>query len=274
MHLCIAAAADICYDIFKQTDREAGIMNRHLNRLYEKSELWFALFWIILYCVSNSVTNLLSDAIGINSAVTFVWNVLLTLLLLRWLKENRLLETYGLCRSHVPAARFLWYVPLAVIVSRNLWLGVAVNLPALDTVCYLGSMLCVGFLEEVVFRGFLFKAIAKDDVKTAIIISSVTFGVGHIMNLFNGSGMDLLANLCQIVGAIVMGFLFVVVFYRGGSLWPCIIAHSVNNMISAFANESAWTAEKEMLFAAIHAVIVAVYTLILLKTLPKPTSNR
>ena len=249
-------------------------MHRHLNRLYEKSELWFALFWIIVYCVSNSVTNLLSDAIGINSAVTFVWNVLLTLLLLRWLKENRLLETYGLCRSHVPAARFLWYVPLAVIVSRNLWLGVAVNLPALDTVCYLGSMLCVGFLEEVVFRGFLFKAIAKDDVKTAIIVSSVTFGVGHIMNLFNGSGMDLLANLCQIVGAIAMGFLFVVLFYRGGSLWPCIIAHAVNNMISAFANESAWTAEKQMLFAAIHAVIVAAYTLALWKTLPKAASNR
>lgn len=243
--------------------------NRYLHRLYEKSELWFALFWIIVYCVSNSVANLLADAIGINSVVTFVWNVLLTLILLLWLKEKRLLEKYGLCRSNVSAARFLWYVPLAVIVSRNLWLGVAVNLPMLDTVCYLGSMLCVGILEEVVFRGFLFKAIAKDDVKTAIIISSVTFGVGHIMNLFNGSGMDLLANLCQIVGAIVMGFLFVVLFYRGGSLWPCIIAHAVNNMISAFANESAWTAEKQILFAVIHAVIVAAYTLLLWKTLPK-----
>lgn len=245
------------------------MMNRHLNRLYETSELWFALFWIIVYCVSNSVTNLLSDAMGINSAVTFIWNVLLTLILLRWLKENRLLEKYGLCLTEVPASRFLWYVPLAVIVSRNLWLGAAVNLPMLDTVCYLGSMLCVGILEEVVFRGFLFKAIVRDDVKTAIIVSSVTFGVGHIMNLFNGSGMDLLANLCQIVGAIVMGFLFVVLFYRGGSLWPCIIAHAVNNMISAFANESAWTAEKQILFAVIHAVIVAAYTLMLWKTLPE-----
>ena len=67
-------------------------------------------------------------------------------------------------------------------------------------VCHIILMLCVGFIEEVIFRGFLFKAIAKDNVKTAIIISSVTFGVGHLVNLVNGSGMELVANLFQIVG--------------------------------------------------------------------------
>ena len=50
-------------------------------------------------------------------------------------------------------------------------------------------MLCVGFAEEVIFRGFLFRAMEKDNVKTAIIGSSVTFGLGHVLNLVNGSGM-------------------------------------------------------------------------------------
>lgn len=40
-------------------------------------------------------------------------------------------------------------------------------------------MLCVGFLEEMIFRGLLFEAIAKENVKKAIIISSVTFGIRH-----------------------------------------------------------------------------------------------
>lgn len=244
-------------------------MNRQLDKLYGKSELWFALVWIVVYCVTNSATNLLSDAVGINSSVTFLWNAVLTLILIRWLKGRNLLEKYGLCRPGVPASRFLWYLPLAVIVSRNFWLGAAVNLPLLDTVCYLGSMLCVGFLEEVIFRGFLFMAMAKDDVKTAVIVSSVTFGVGHIMNLFNGSGMTVLANLCQIAGAVVMGFLFVVMFWRGRSLLPCIVAHAANNMISAFANEGAWTAERQILLAVVHTGIVVAYTMILLKTLPK-----
>lgn len=38
-------------------------------------------------------------------------------------------------------------------------------------------MLCVGFLEEVIFRGLLFTAIAKDTIKTAVVLSSVTFGI-------------------------------------------------------------------------------------------------
>ena len=46
----------------------------------------------------------------------------------------------------------------------------------------------------------------RDNVKSAIVISSVTFGIGHIINLFNGSGMELVNNLCQIVFAIAVGF--------------------------------------------------------------------
>ena len=63
-------------------------------------------------------------------------------------------------------------------------------------------MLCVGFFEEVIFRGLLFQALAKENIETAVSVSSVTFGLGHILNLLNGSGMGLIANLCQIVGAV------------------------------------------------------------------------
>lgn len=109
-------------------------------------------------------------------------------------------------------------------------------------------MLCVGFVEEVIFRGFLFRAIAKDNVKTAIVISSVTFGLGHLINLVNGSGMDLTENLFQIIGAIALGFLFVILSYRGGSLLPCIITHSTINITSVFANETGLTVEKRIIF--------------------------
>ncbi len=54
-----------------------------------------------------------------------------------------------------------------------------------EMLCHICLMLCVGFIEEVIFRGLLFRAIAKDNVKTAIIISSITFGTGHLLNLIN-----------------------------------------------------------------------------------------
>lgn len=129
-------------------------------------------------------------------------------------------------------------------------------------------MLCVGFMEEVIFRGLLFKAIAKDNAKMAIVISSVTFGLGHVLNLINGSGMGALENLFQITGAVAIGFLFVIVFYRGGSLLPCIIAHAVINITSAFANGMGLMIERRMLFHMALIAITIVYTVVLTKTLP------
>lgn len=244
-------------------------MDTWLNRIHEKSELTFALLWIGVYCLANSVANLISDAIGINISVTFLVNGFLSVLIFHWIQVKGLRQYYGLCKSHLPASKFLWYLPLALFASTNLWLGFGRNLPTLDTVCYILNMLCVGFLEEVIFRGLLFKALAKDNVKTAIIISSVTFGIGHILNLFNGSGMELLDNLCQVVGAIACGFLFVLIFHRGGSLLPCILAHGVNNAVSVFANEAAMTAQTQLLLSAAILVIVITYILVLRRTLPK-----
>lgn len=129
-------------------------------------------------------------------------------------------------------------------------------------------MLCVGFLEEVIFRGLLFKAIARGNIRSAVIISSVTFGIGHIINLFNGSGMDLVGNLCQIAFAVAAGFLPVTIFYRGGSLLPCIIVNSAINTISTFANDKAVTAEMHIIHLVILIAITVAYTLVLIKTLP------
>ena len=72
-----------------------------------------------------------------------------------------------------------------------------------------------------------------------------------------------------VTGAIVIGFLFVILFYRGGSLLPCIIAHSFINTASAFANEAGLTLEKRMVFHLALIGINAAYALILTKTLPE-----
>ena len=137
------------------------------------------------------------------------------------------------------------------------------------TACRIVCMLCVGFLEEVIFRGLLFKAIAKDNIKSAIVISSVTFGIGHIINLFNGSGMDLVGNLCQIVFAVAVGFLLVTILYRGGSLLPCIFVHSAINTLGTFANDANLTTEMHLLHLAVLVAVTVAYTLILTRTLPK-----
>ena len=240
-----------------------------MKKLYEKNELTFAIVWIMVYCVLQSLANPLNKAIGIEYAASAVFCILQVLVLFAFIRKSNLLKKYGLCKSPIPARRFLFYVPLLILASGNLWNGVAINYTAAETACRIVCMLCVGFLEEVIFRGLLFVAIAKDNVKTAIIISSVTFGIGHIINLFNGSGMNLVENLCQIVFAIAVGFLLVTIFYRGGSLLPCILVHSAINTLGTFANNTNLTAEMHLLHLGILIVVTVAYTLILTRTLPK-----
>ena len=240
-----------------------------MKKLYEKSELTFAIVLIVIYSILQSVANPLNKIIGIESSANAIFNLVLTVVLFCFIKKNNLLERYGFCKPTAPARSFLWYIPLLILASHNLWNGVAINFPLADTLCYICYMLCVGFVEEVLFRGFLFKAIAKDSVKLAVIISSVTFGLGHLLHLVNGSGVELIANLCQVCGAIAVGFLFVTIFYRGGSLLPCILTHSAIDAVSAFANETGLTDGKRILLSLSRLIIVVAYTLILTKTLPK-----
>ena len=74
----------------------------------------------------------------------------------------------------------------------------------------------------------------KDNVKTAIIVSSLTFGIGHIVNILNGA--DLIPTLLQLCYAIAIGYMLVIVFYKSKSLIPCIVFHGVFNSLSIFSS--------------------------------------
>ena len=97
-------------------------------------------------------------------------------------------------------------------------------------------MINIGFIEEIIFRGFLFKMMAQDNIKSAIIVSSITFGIGHIVNLLNGA--DFVPTLLQIFSACSIGYLFVIIFDKSKSLIPCILTHILINSLSIFNSEN------------------------------------
>ena len=234
-----------------------------LKTLYEKSEIWFAVAWIIGYVVLASTGDNISANLGIDKIVTLPILIAMSLGLYFFARKNGLTEKYGLCKPQLPAAKMLYYIPLLVLLTANLWYGVAMNMTPLETVLYVLSMFCVGFLEELIFRGLLFRAMAKDGVKSAIIVSSVTFGIGHIVNLVNGSGAELLPNLLQVLYAVAIGFAFVMIYWKTKSLLPCIIVHSVFNGLSAFANEAVMTPQRQIISGSLLAVIAGGYALYL-----------
>jgi membrane protease YdiL (CAAX protease family) len=230
-----------------------------LKKLYDKSKIWFAVAWIIAYCVLMSMGDSLSAAVGTDKSVTFVVGLLLAVVLLLFLRKHSLFEAYGLCPSKVSARSMLFYLPVLLMLTANLWYGVTVHYGAVETVLYILSMFCVGFLEEVIFRGLLFNAMRKDSLKAAIIVSSVTFGFGHIINLINGSGAELLPNLLQVIYATAAGFMFVMIYLKADSLISCIAAHGLFNAISVFADEARVTPEMRVLTCALLTVIMGAY---------------
>ena len=135
------------------------------------------------------------------------------------------------------------------------------TLSPLETILRVLSMLCVGFLEEMIFRGLLFNAMVKDGIKSAIIVSSLTFGIGHIVNLINGSGAELLPNILQVIYAVAVGFAFVMIYYKTKSLLPCIVTHSIINAVNTFASESANTHQGIIIRCVVITIIAGAYAL-------------
>ena len=244
-----------------------------LKKLYDKSKIWFALLWIIAYCVLMSAADALSVWIGVDKSVTLAIGIFLSATLLLFLKKNGLLSDYGLCTPKTSAKSMLYYVPIFIMLTANLWYGVTLNYGALETVLYILAMLCVGLLEEIIVRGLLFEAMRKDSVKTAIIVSSVTFGIGHIINLLNGSGAELLPNLLQVVYATAAGFMFVMMYYKSKSLLVCIAAHGLFNALGVFANEANSTDEMRILTAILLTVITGSYALYLVLSMKGKTKD-
>ena len=206
-----------------------------MNNLYGKNELGFSLMVIGLYVVMTSLADSFSASLGTEKIITAPLHVFMTVAIARWVFKSGLAEKYGIKKIKIDYKKYLYFLPLAVIASVNLWNGVALRLSVLESVLYVVSMLCVGFLEEIIFRGFLFKALCKTNVRRAIVISSVTFGIGHIVNLLNGRAT--LETLLQVCYAVAIGFLFTIIFNKTKSLLPCIVTHGALNSMSAFGVE-------------------------------------
>ena len=179
-----------------------------MKKFYEKHEIIFCMLLIVIYIVVNS---LCINVFGMTDYRTSITNILLSILIFIFIIKNKLGDYYGLTTFPSPK-KYLYFIPLIMIISVNLWNGINIENTPGEIIFYIISMIGVGFLEEIIFRGFLFKMMEKDNLRTAIIVSSVTFGFGHIINLLNGA--EILPTLMQIMYATAGGYLFVTIFCK------------------------------------------------------------
>lgn len=199
-----------------------------IKNQYEKYELPLTIGLIIIYVISNSYC---LNNFGSTSYKTFLLNLLLSTIITVFIIKNKLTKYYGLTKI-TKTKEFLYFIPLFLIIIVNFLNGIKIENPIFEITFYILNMLCIGFLEEIIFRGFLFKLLAKDNIQRAIAISTLTFGIGHIVNLLNGA--DLIPTIIQIGYSLSIGYLFAIILTKGKSLVPCIITHSLLNALSIF----------------------------------------
>ena len=225
-----------------------------MKKIFEKHETLFVIGIIVLYVVINSY---LVQNFGFTSMQSVIVNTVLSVALIGLIIALKRVKYYGLNKAE-NRKKFLYFIPLIIISLFNLRNGININNSSNEIIFHILTMINVGFLEEIIFRGFLFKMMEKNNVKTAIIVSSLTFGIGHIVNLLNGA--ELLPTLLQVCYAIAIGYMLVIVFYKSKSIIPCIAFHAVFNALSIFNN-----GESEIWSSIILIVLCLGYTLFINK---------
>ena len=205
-----------------------------MRKLYEKKEILFAVLWIVAYCV---VLGTIRGNFGDDSIYMLIALIAFAGGIVAFVKANRLEAKYGLAGWPKNMKRCLFFIPMWILATGNIWDGFAPSYQGVKLVYAVLSMILVGFVEEMIFRGFLFRAMLKEDkAVVAIVVSAVTFGIGHIVNLFTGQAS--FETVMQVIFAISWGFILTMVCYKGGSIIPCIIAHSLIDMLSLFGADN------------------------------------
>ena len=224
-----------------------------MKKIFSKYETLFCILLIIIYILINSYC---IENFGVKDYRSAIINTLFSISLIILIFKLKRTVYYGLTKV-TNIKQYLYFIPLILIITVNLWNGININHSKSEIIFYILNMINVGFIEEIIFRGFLIKMMAKDNIKSAIIVSSITFGIGHIINLFYGA--NFISTLMQICSAISIGYLFAIIFYKSKSLIPCIITHSLINSLSIFHIENTKTIYLETIFLIVISFVYATY---------------
>lgn len=201
-----------------------------MNKLREKKPILHGIIWIIFYIVMVNIGDGLSELAGVSNLVTSGILIAFSIILVLYLKKNNWFEAYGMKGISKKDLRLtLFYVPLIMLAFIQFFAGIdnALSMTEIATSCLL--MIGVGFIEELIFRGFLFQGIyVKSGENRAILISGITFGFGHIVNLLRGYA--LMEQMEQIIVAIAIGIALALLVAITKNIIPGILFHIIFNI--------------------------------------------
>ena len=203
-----------------------------MKKLYEKKPVLFAVIWIVIYVVGFGSAGIQTENAVINYALQIAVGLLISALLLLFIRKNGLAAHFGLCRFSGDRKRFLYLLPPLIAATVNIWSGF--GLREKTAAANLLGVLAIGvigpFLEELILRSILFRAVAKTNTRRAFWIAALSFGIGHLVNIAYGAAVP--ETLAQVGFACCFGVCAGALLYTGKSLLPGILLHILHNSLS------------------------------------------
>ncbi len=141
--------------------------------------------------------------------------------------------------------------------------------------------ICVGFFEEMAFRGCIFPVVLsrlskkKAGVFWSIVVSSAIFGVIHLFNVLTGASVG--ATFLQVGYSFLIGGMCSVMLLKTQNIWYCVILHAVYNfaggVVPQLGGGEIWTLPEIILTASV-AVPVAIYVIYMLVHITEENINK
>lgn len=101
---------------------------------------------------------------------------------------------------------------------------------------YLLCMLCVGMVEEFVFRGIVATlmlrkfGMSRGGIWKAVALSGLLFGCAHISNILVASPMGVFV---QVAVASMLGMILASIYFRSGCIWVTVLLHAFIDIAAA-----------------------------------------
>ena len=109
-----------------------------------------------------------------------------------------------------------------------------------DFLLFIISCLCTATFEELLFRAVIQNTLiegfknSKKSVWSAIIVSSIIFGIVHIGNLLANHNLVIM-TLSQIIYAFALGIILGTTYYITKNIFSTIFLHAVFNILGSFS---------------------------------------
>lgn len=134
---------------------------------------------------------------------------------------------------------FLIIIPALVVAVNNFPIIALLNdrasldEPTYRVILFFIECFSVGFFEELFFRGLVLIYLVqqfshkKYGLWIGLVISSLIFGLFHLVNLFEGASFG--PTVLQVGYSFLMGMLWSVIYLKTGNLWLVMVLHALYN---------------------------------------------